>query len=94
MIEPSAVKSRQDEETQATEPPPLTEPLIVQCLSVSGFEVEMEGHVMHFVGWAVTPVLASDSATAERRIVMRFDMSIDNVRPFRDKVTRAIPRGH
>lgn len=93
MMGPSANKSRQNEENPPADPP-LTEPMIVQCLSVSGFEVATEDHVMHFVGWAVTPAFAGDSASQERRIVVRFDMSIDNVRAFRDKVTRAIPLGH
>jgi hypothetical protein len=89
MMDPSADKPRQNEENPPADPP-LTEPMIVQCLSVSGFEIDIEDHMMHFVGWAVT----RDGSSQERRIVMRFDMSIDNVRAFRDKVTKAIPRGH
>lgn len=93
MMDPSADKPRQNEENPPADPP-LTELTIVQCLSIGGFEVETEDHVMHFVGWVGTPAIAGDSTSPERRIVLRFDMSIDSVRPFRDKVTKAIPRGH
>lgn len=94
MTRAIADEPRHNEETEAPEPPPLIEPLIVQCLSVSGFAVQTEEHVMHFVGWGTTPAIAGDSVASERRIVVRFDMPIDAVRPFRDALTKAIPRGH
>lgn len=93
MMESGVDKSRQNEMTEATDLP-LTEPLIVPVLSVSGFDLRTDDHIMHFVGWVATPAVAGDGTSAERRIVMRFDMSIDSVRPFRDAVTKSIPRGH
>lgn len=91
-MEPSADKSRHNEETQAAEPP-LSEPKIIPCMSVSGVLVETSDHVVNLVGWVNTPATGG-GAPAERRIVIRFDMPIDAIRPLRDALTKAIPRGH
>lgn len=60
------------------EEPPLTEPLIVPCLYVTGAAVERADHAVRIVGWVHLPVLGGE--TDERRIVIRFAMPIDSAR--------------
>jgi hypothetical protein len=73
--------------------PPLSEPLIVPCLSVSGFAISAGVHVVHFVGWETTPEVEGDHPK-ERRIVVRFDMPLDTAGALRNALSKAIPKGH
>ncbi len=51
------------------EVPPLTEPLIVQDLVISGAEIEADRRLVRFVGWTLSN--SGKLETAERRIVVR-----------------------
>lgn len=50
--------------------PPLTEPVIIPCLFISGGEIEFGEGVIRFVGWTQMPALGGQ--TEERRIEVRF----------------------
>jgi hypothetical protein len=60
------------------EVPPLTEPLIVQDLIITGAEIEADQHLVRFVGWALAKT--GKLEPAERRIVVRLAMPIDAAR--------------
>jgi hypothetical protein len=60
------------------EVPPLTEPLIVQDLVITGAEIEAERHLVRFVGWTLSKTGRLE--LAERRIVVRLAMPIDAAR--------------
>lgn len=93
MTGPSAQEPRPNEEKEAeVAEQPLSEPLIIQCLSVSGVVVKTDDNVVNFVGWSATPT--GDGNPPDRRIVIRFDMPVNAIRPLRDALTKAIPRGH
>ena len=71
---------------------PLTEPLIVSCVFVSGAAVERTQHIVRVVGWMNTPHLGGE--TEERRIVVRFAMPIDAARTLQRELAAAIREGH
>lgn len=93
MSESRPNEARQGEAMESSDPP-LIEPEIVQVLSVSGLAVEVDDHLMHFVGWIETPAVGGDSALQERRIVLRFDMSRDHFQQFWAGVAAKMPKGH
>ena len=57
--------------------PPLTEPLIIQDLLISGVEIEADRHLVRFVGWTLAK---TGHDPVERRVVSRLAMSIDAAR--------------
>ena len=60
------------------EVPPLTEPLIVQDLVITGAEIEADQHLVRFAGWTLSKT--GKLEPAERRIVVRLAMPIDVAR--------------
>lgn len=73
--------------------PPLSEPEIVPCIFVSGFSVVPAGRVVRFVGWVELPALGDEPI--ERRIVVRFVMTVEAARALRDDLAKALRRpGH
>ena len=48
---------------------PLTEPDIINCLYMTGIEIDIDDDGVRLVGWTYLPKLGDDPA--ERRIVMR-----------------------
>jgi hypothetical protein len=60
------------------EVPPLTEPLIVQDLVITGAEIDADRHLVRFVGWTQSKI--GKFEPAERRIVVRLAMPIDAAR--------------
>jgi len=60
------------------EVPPLTEPLIVQDLVITGAEIDADRHLVRFVGWTLSKI--GKFEPAERRIVVRLAMPIDAAR--------------
>lgn len=77
--------------THAPEPP-LTEPLIVPCLFVTGAAIERTAHVIRIIGWTATPSLGGEME--ERRIVVRFAIPLDAARWLRDQLAKALREGH
>jgi hypothetical protein len=59
------------------EVPPLSEPLIIHDLVISGVEIEADRHIVRFVGWTLAK---AGCVLAERRIVVRLAMPIDAAR--------------
>jgi hypothetical protein len=57
--------------------PPLSEPLILQDLVITGAEIEADRHLVRFVGWTLAK---TGNIAAERRIVARLAMPIDAAR--------------
>lgn len=55
-----------------SEPPPLTEPLIVAETLIAGVEVEIADDIVRFVGW--TKITSHAGEAEERRITLRFAM--------------------
>lgn len=88
------MRSGQDEkgiEMSAEEfPPPLTEPLIVPCLYVTGLAVEIEGNVVRVIGWTHVPAIGGE--TEERRITVRFTMPMNATRRLRDDLNKKLGR--
>jgi hypothetical protein len=84
------------------EVPPLTEPLIVQDLVITGAEIEADQHLVRFVGWTLSKT--GKLEPAERRIVVRLAMPIDAARALWANLADALrqeggygdraPRGH
>jgi hypothetical protein len=73
--------------------PPLTEPLIVSCVYITGAAVEAAKHVVRVVGWVQLPQLGGEMD--ERRISVRFAMPIDAARALRDDLNKKLRReGH
>ena len=60
------------------EVPPLTEPLIVQDLVITGAEIEADQRLVRFAGWTLSKT--GKLEPAERRIVVRLAMPIDAAR--------------
>jgi hypothetical protein len=58
--------------------PPLTEPLIVPDLVITGAEIEADQHLVRLVGWTLAKIGNLDPA--ERRIVVRLGVPIDVAR--------------
>ena len=83
---------RPPNETKEPDPPPLTEPLIVSCIFVTGAAVERTQHVVRLVGWLTTPDLGGEAI--ERRIVVRFAMPIDAARRLAREIAGAVREGH
>ncbi len=57
---------------------PLTEPVIVPCLYLTGGEIEIGAGVVRFVGWTQMPGLGGQ--TEERRIEVRFALPVEEAR--------------
>jgi hypothetical protein len=60
------------------EVPPLSEPLIIDDLVITGAEIEADRHLVRFVGWTLSKT--GNLEPAERRIVARLVMPIDVAR--------------
>jgi hypothetical protein len=59
---------------KGAEEPPLTEPVTVQCLYVTGIAIEVSRQVARLIGWVSLPDLGGQ--TTERRIVVRLAMAL------------------
>ena len=79
--------------------PPITEPVIVDCMYSTGATVERIPHAVHFVFWVHTPEIRNDDGeyeaeyiedTGERRIVARLAMPVDAARVFAKSIVRAL----
>src|ERR1700733_4193488 len=57
------------------EVPPLSEPLIVQDLVITGAEIEADQRLVRFAGWTLSKT--GKLEPAERRIVVRLALPID-----------------
>lgn len=66
--------------------PPLSEPLVVPCLFITGMAIEPSDYVIRLVGWVQLPMLGGEAD--ERRIVIRFVMPIDAARGLRNGLTK------
>jgi hypothetical protein len=71
---------------------PLTEPLILSTLHVSGFELNASERVVIFTGYELIP--RCGLAPRERRIVTRFAMTATEARMFRDVLGGALREGY
>lgn len=67
-----------DEDTDDT---PLTEPVTVNCLYLTGAAIEVTRHVARTVGWVALPDQTGGEAK-ERRVAVRFAMPIDAARAY------------
>ena len=72
---------------------PLTEPVIIPCVFVSAVSVLASDGIFRFVGWVEMPPLGGE--VEERRIVVRFVMTREATRIFRDDLAKLLKRpGH
>lgn len=69
--------------------PPLTEPKVVATIYMTGIKVDDGGHVLRFTGWELMD--SEDEATAERRVVLRFAMPIDEARKLMRELAKKLP---
>ena len=80
--------------------PPITEPVIVDCLYSTGASVERVPHAISMTFWVHTPEIGSDDDgeyvaafkddSGERRIVARLAMPLDVARVFAKSIVRAL----
>lgn len=78
---------------KAAHEPPLTEPVIAQCLYCTGAGIERVAHAIQFIFWTHTPPLEDDPG--ERRISARIAMPLDDARVFARAVMTALrEHGH
>lgn len=75
-------------------PPPLTEPVIIPCLYVTGLAVEVTRHAVRLVGFVELPDLGGE--THERRIAGRLAMTLEAALALRDDLSAVLgaSRGH
>jgi hypothetical protein len=76
---------------RAAEEPEMTEPSIIDGVSISGFLLRPELDTLHFVGWTTTH---TDPTTSERRIVLRFEMGMGEARRLKAALSRVLPDVH
>jgi hypothetical protein len=79
-------------ETASKREPPLSEPVIVPDLFVSGVHVTPEPSCVRFVGWATTG--DAEGEIPERQIVVRFSMSEAASRKLRRDLSSAYAEQH
>jgi hypothetical protein len=73
--------------------PPLTEPIFVQCLFITGTHVDAGDGYVRVIGWSHIPQMGGE--TEERRIAVRFSMPIDTAKELEKLLRRAhAKRGH
>lgn len=73
--------------------PPLTEPIVISCVYVTGTAIDLSEHVVRIVGWVHVPNIGGEAE--ERRITVRFAMPIDAARALREGMNKALRRvGH
>jgi hypothetical protein len=65
---------------EAQERPPITEPVIVNSVFITGMAVEVADSAVRIVGWEQTTDIGNGEM--ERRIVTRLAMSNDTARQF------------
>ena len=80
--------------------PPITEPVIVDCLYSTGASVERVPHAVSMTFWVHTPEIGTDDDgeyeaaftgdSGERGIVARLAMPLDVARVFATSITRAL----
>lgn len=63
---------------------PLTEPVIVPDLFITGGSIELMNGVVRFVGWTHVPQLGGE--TEERRIVVRISLPLSKARELSQKL--------
>jgi hypothetical protein len=68
----------------------LTEPVIVPCLFVTGWGIEIADGSVRIIGWVDLPYLGGQ--TRERRIVARFAMSDGTARQFNSDFRKKLLR--
>lgn len=69
---------------------PLTEPMIIKCVYLTGLGITIDAGVMRFVGWTHVPDLGGESE--ERRIEVRFATSREVAAEVGDMIARALRR--
>lgn len=79
-------------DNQGGDEAPLTEPLIVPCVIVTGVGIETDRQIVRFVGWASMPTLPG-SEMNERRVVVRFAMPSDSARQLMTDLSNKLYRG-
>jgi hypothetical protein len=65
---------------------PLTEPLIVPVLFISGMMVEADGAVARLTGWETAPIGEAN----ERRVVVRVAMTVEAARALHTDLGEAL----
>lgn len=78
------------EATESMEPP-LTEPLLIPCLFVTGIGLELTEGVVRIVGWVQMPDLGGEAI--ERRIVIRMALPVGAARPVPAALRKLIMMG-
>lgn len=71
---------------------PLTEPVIIDCVYVTGATIEADDNVVRIVCWTTMPDLGGEMA--ERRITVRMAMPIGAARALRNDLAARLKRGH
>jgi hypothetical protein len=71
--------------------PPLTEPVMIQCLFCTGIEVEATDHFSRLTGWVELPAMGSGNP--ERRIMVRVVMPPEVARALSRDLRRGLAKG-
>jgi hypothetical protein len=67
---------------------PLSEPLIVPTLFISGADIDANGDLTRITGWEITQV----GDARERRVVVRIAMSVDIARRLHARLGETLVR--
>lgn len=70
---------------------PMTEPIVVPCLHLTGMGIEFSPTGVRFVGWVNLPDLGGE--TRERRIAIRFATSDGMARELEVMLHKGLARG-
>jgi hypothetical protein len=77
--------------TDHADTPPLTEPVIVQCLFCTGVDVQHTENFTRLIGWVELPAPGYDFG--ERRVVARLVMPPNVARSLSRDLRRSITKG-
>jgi hypothetical protein len=78
-------------ENHDDKPPPLTEPVIVQCLFCTGVDVQHTENFTRLIGWVELPAPGYDFQ--ERRIIARMVMPEEVARALSRDLRRSLTKG-
>lgn len=76
---------------QHSQPPQMTEPKIVSCLFMTGYDIEVTDSFVRIVGWVDLPVVGHDQP--ERRVIMRAVMPNNVARALQRDLRKGLTRG-
>jgi hypothetical protein len=72
-------------------PPRMTEPTTVQCLLMTGFDIEVIDDLVRLIAWVDVPITGYDGP--ERRIIARVAMPNNTGRALQRELSNHLSRG-